>query len=87
MDREAAVIRTEMNQTRADLDRKLAMLDERARQLDPRRLVDQRLNGYTFEYTVGGLLTLAGLWMAVKGYRAIRRRERVRAQARAYAHW
>ena len=36
MDREAAVIRSEMSQTRAGLDRKLSQLEARARDMTPR---------------------------------------------------
>ncbi len=38
MDREAAVIRSEMSQTRADLDRKLSQLETRAKEMTPRAL-------------------------------------------------
>ena len=45
MDREAAVIRSEMNSTRADLDRKLELLQSRAREMTPRNYVRRHLPG------------------------------------------
>ena len=43
MDREAAVIRAEMSQTRAELDRKITLLETRAKALTPGQLTRRYL--------------------------------------------
>jgi hypothetical protein len=70
MDREAAVIRSEMSQTRSDLDRKLSQLEARARDLTPRRYVESHLPEYFMERAIGGALLAVGGWMAWRRYRA-----------------
>jgi hypothetical protein len=70
MDREAAAIRSEMSVTRASLDRKLSELEERAHELTPRHYAQRHLPEYWAEQLIGGALTLAGLWMAFRMYRA-----------------
>jgi hypothetical protein len=88
MDREAAVIRSEMNQTRADLDRKLELLQERAREMTPRRYVQRHMPDYAADRTAGALLTLTGLFMAWRMYQGrVRRRARVRAAMESYGRW
>lgn len=77
MDSEATVIRSEMNQTRADLDRKLAALEQRAQELSPRAVARRYMPEYAVEYALGGVLTLVGLRMAFGLYRGRRdRRDR-----------
>jgi hypothetical protein len=88
MDREAAVIRAEMTQTRADLDSKLSRLEARAREMTPRRYMQRTLPEYFFDRVIGGVLTCIGLTMAVRQYRANRdRRERMRAALMPYECW
>lgn len=88
MDSEAAVIRAEMSQTRADLDRKLAELEARARDMTPRRVVQRNLPEYFADRVIGGILTLAGLRMAWRQYRdRFHRRARVRAAMASYGRW
>jgi hypothetical protein len=88
MDREAAVLRAEMSQTRADLDRKITRLEAHARELTPRRLSERYLPEYLWERVIGGALTLVGLKMAWSQYRNRRhRRNRVRGAMAAYGHW
>jgi hypothetical protein len=70
MDREAAVIRSEMSQTRADLDRKLSQLQSRARDMTPRRYVERHMPEYAWERAIGSALLVVGGWMAWKRYRA-----------------
>ena len=70
MDREAAVIRSEMSQTRADLDHKLSRLEARARDLTPRRYVERHMPEYFPERAIGGALLTIGSWMAWRNYRA-----------------
>ena len=84
MDREAAVIRAQMSRTRAEIDRKLALLEARARELTPRRLTERYVPPYTVERAIGVLLILAGLRMAWSQLRQGRRRARVRAALEAY---
>jgi hypothetical protein len=88
MDRQAAVIRSEMSHTRADLDRKLALLQERAREMTPRRYVERHMPDYAVERAAGALLTIAGLFMAWRMYqsRALRR-AKVRAAMESYGRW
>ncbi len=88
MDREAAVIRSEMSQTRRDLDEKLAELQERAREMSPRRVVERNMPDYMTERVIGGILTLVGIRMAWHMYRdRFRRRARVRAAMASYGRW
>lgn len=72
MDSEAAVIRAEMTQTRADLERKLVQLQERARELTPRRVVARNLPDYFADRVIGSILTLTGVRMAWKYIRSNR---------------
>ena len=85
MDREAAVIRAEMNETRAQLDQKIGLLEAKARALTPRRLSDRYLPEYFAERVMGSLLTLVGAKMAWTRWRAGQhRRARVRAAMQSY---
>lgn len=69
MDREAVVIRSEMSQTRAALDQKIAALEARAHDYTPREYVRRHLPDYAAEKFIGSLLLLVGLTLAWKGYR------------------
>lgn len=86
MDREADVIRSEMSQTRAELDRKITLLESRARELTPREYAKRHLPEYWAEQVFGTLLTLVGAAMVVKVYRN-RPARRLRAGFRADAGW
>jgi hypothetical protein len=70
MDREAAVIRSEMSQTRADLDRKLSQLEARAKEMSPRAYARRHMPEYPWERAIGGALLAVGGWMAWRRYRA-----------------
>lgn len=74
MDSEAAVIRSEMSRTRADLDRKLALLEERARALVPQLPRPAKLPEFFLDRAIGSVLTVIGLKMAVGHVRRTRRR-------------
>ena len=88
MDREAAVIRSEMSQTRRDLDQKLSQLQERAYEMSPRRVVQRYMPEYMLERVLGGVLTLVGVKMAWRLYQdRFRRRARVRAAMASYGRW
>ena len=85
MDREAAVIRAEMSETRAQLDQKLGLLEEKARALTPRRLSERYVPDYFAERVIGSILTLIGTKMAWNRWRASRqRRTRIRAAIESY---
>jgi hypothetical protein len=74
-----------MNQTRAQLDQKIGLLEARARALTPRQLSHRYLPEYFAERVFGGLLTLVGLKMAWTRMRANHsRRARVRAAVQSY---
>ena len=80
MDSEAAVIRSEMTQTRAELDRKLTALTARAHEYTPRAYARRHMPDYMAERVIGSALTLIGLAMAWSQYRA---RTNRRAQMQA----
>ena len=84
MDREAAVIRSEIDQTRVELDQKIARLEERARELHPRRY----LPDYLLDRTIGATLTLIGACMAWSHWRhRTHRSARLRAELSASERW
>jgi len=88
MDRETAVIRSEMSQTRVDLDRKLELLQARASEMSPRRYVRRHIPDYPVERAVGAALTMAGLFMAWRMYRGrTARRAQVREAMESYGRW
>jgi hypothetical protein len=88
MDREAAVIRAEMSQTRAELDRKIARLEDRAREMNPRRYWNRHKPDYLLDRTIGGVLTIVGVALAIGYLRTERRRRaRVRAALASYEAW
>jgi hypothetical protein len=77
-----------MSQTRAELDRKLTMLEARARDMTPRRLSERYVPEYLWERVIGSVLTLVGIRMAWSQYRSrLHRRDRVRSAMAAYGHW
>jgi hypothetical protein len=78
MDSEAAVIRSEMTRTRAELDRKLTLLEERAHELMPRQYWERHKPDFLVDRAIGALLTVIGLRMALGMVRRSRRR-RVRS--------
>jgi hypothetical protein len=82
MDREADVIRSEMSETRAELDRKLTLLESRARELTPREYAKRHLPEYWAEQVIGTTLTFVGAIMAWNAYRHLPPR-RLRAGFRA----
>jgi hypothetical protein len=79
MDSEAAVIREEMSQTRADLDQKLTQLEARAEQLRPRTIARRYMPDYALDRAIGGVLTFIGTRMAWRQWRQrADRRDRLR---------
>ena len=78
MDSEAAVIRSEMSQTRAELDYKISQLQRKAHDMRPRAVVNRYMPERALDYAIGGVLTLVGATMAWGRFRARRhRRERL----------
>jgi hypothetical protein len=88
MDSEAAVIRAEMSQTKAELDYKISQLQRKAKDMTPRSVVSRVMPERTLDYALGGLLTLVGARMAWGRLRAHRnRRERLRAHIVETSCW
>jgi hypothetical protein len=88
MDSEAAVIREEMNQTRADLDQKLTRLEARAEQLRPRAVVRRYMPEYPLDKAIGAVLTVIGTSMVWRHYRnGNGRRAQVREAVASYGRW
>ena len=89
MDREAAVLRAEMSQTRAELDRKLTLLESRVGEMKPQRLAERYLPEYFVDQMIGGVLTAIGLKMAWSRYRSRQKRHRqqLRGELAAYQGW
>ena len=88
MDREAAVIRAEMSQTRAQLDQKISLLEARAREFSPRRYARDHMPEYLAERVIGSALALFGLVMLVKQLRSRGdRRARVHQALVSYGRW
>jgi hypothetical protein len=74
MDSEAAVIRAEMSQTKAELDYKISQLQRKAKDMTPRSVVSRLMPERTLDYALGSVLTLVGARMAWGRYRAQRKR-------------
>jgi hypothetical protein len=85
MDLEAAIIRAEMSQTRASLDTKLSQLEDRLHELRPKQYWERHKPEYLVDQTIGGMLTLTGLVMAIAALRrnSRRRREPLRGYGRS----
>ena len=69
MVREADLIRSEIDQTRTDLDQKLSKLEARAREMTPRRYAHRFVRERAFEQVVGSALVAAGALIAWRAYR------------------
>jgi len=88
MDREAAVIRAEITQTKAELDYKISQLQRKTKDMTPRSVVSRIMPERTLDYALGGVLTVVGARLAWGRYRAIRnRREQLRAELDAAGSW
>ena len=77
MDLEAAVIRAEITQTRHALDEKIDRLEDRVRDLAPRRVWERNKPDFLADRTLGAALTLVGLVMAWKQFQRARARRAV----------
>jgi hypothetical protein len=88
MDRETAVIRAEMSQTRAEIDRKIARLEDRAREMTPRRYWNRHKPEYLADQVIGAVLTIVGIslaWSQLRNHR--RSRTQLRAALASYEAW
>jgi hypothetical protein len=88
MDREAAVIRSQMSKTRIDLDQKIDRLEARARELTPRQMARRYMPDYPLDRAIGAMLALIGSTMACWMWRNhYGRRARIRAAMQTYGRW
>jgi hypothetical protein len=77
-----------MSETRAALDRKIGMLEERARELSPRRYVREHTPEHLLDQAIGTVLLLIGARMAWSAWRNHQRRHgRVREAIASYGRW
>ena len=74
MDSEAAVIRSEMSQTRAELDYKISQLQRKAHDMTPRSVMSRHMPERALDYAIGGVLALVGARMAWGQFRSRRNR-------------
>lgn len=88
MDSEAAVIRAEMSQTKAELDYKISQLQRKAKDMTPRSVVSRVMPERALDYALGSVLTVVGARMAWGRYRARRnRRDRLRTSLQTSSSW
>jgi hypothetical protein len=88
MDREAAVIRAEMSETRRELDRKITRLEARAKDMTPRQLTRRYMPEFFLDRVIGGFLTLVGIRMAWGMYRKrSHHRGQVKTAVASYTRW
>ena len=64
MDSEAAVIRSEMSQTKAELDYKISQLQRKAHEMTPRAVASRYMPERALDYAIGSVLTLVGARLA-----------------------
>lgn len=72
MGSEAAVIRSKMNQTRAELDYKISQLQRKKGEMTPRAVVSRLMPDRAIDLAIGGFLTVVGAGMAIRRLRARR---------------
>jgi hypothetical protein len=74
-----------MSHTRAELDRKITMLETRAKALTPRQLSRRYLPEYFVDRVIGGILTLVGIRLAWGMYRKrVHRRQELETAIASY---
>jgi len=73
-----------MSQTRAELDRKITLLESRAKEMSPRAYAQRHMPDYLAERVIGSVLTLVGVRMAWSMYRSRSRRRARRPEYRGY---
>jgi len=78
MDSEAAVIRSEMSQTKAELDYKISQLQRKTHAMTPRAVARRFMPERAPDYAIGGVLTVVGARMAWGRLRAHGHRRELR---------
>ena len=78
MDSEAAVIRSEMSQTKAELDYKISQLQRKTHAMTPRAVARRFMPERALDYAIGGVLTVVGARMAWGRFRVHGRRRELR---------
>ena len=78
MDSEAAVIRSEMSQTKAELDYKISQLQRKTHAMTPRAVARRFMPERALDYAIGGVLTVVGARMAWGRFRAHGHRRELR---------
>ena len=87
MDSEAAVIRSEMSQTKAELDYKISQLQRKTHAMTPRAVARRFMPERALDYAIGGVLTLVGARMAWGRFRAHRSHRELRRTLAASRSW
>ncbi len=87
MDSEAAVIRSEMSQTKAELDYKISQLQRKTHAMTPRAVARRFMPERALDYAIGSALTLVGARMAWGRFRARGRRHELRKTLAAGQSW
>jgi hypothetical protein len=78
MDSEAAVIRSEMSQTKAELDYKISQLQRKTHAMTPRAVARRFMPERALDYAIGSVLTVVGARMAWGRFRAHGHRRELR---------
>jgi len=77
-----------MSRTRAGLDQKLTLLEERARELSPGRYLREHTPEHLLDRAIGGFLLLIGMRMAWSQWRTRQMRSsRVHTALASYGRW
>ena len=87
MDSEAAVIRSEMSQTKAELDYKISQLQRKTHAMTPRAMARRFMPERALDYAIGSILTVVGARMAWGRFRAHSRRQELRRTLAASQSW
>ncbi len=87
MDSEAAVIRSEMSQTKAELDYKISQLQRKMDAMTPRAVARRFMPERALDYAIGSVLTLVGARMAWGRIRPRGHRQELRKTLAAGQSW
>ena len=87
MDSEAAVIRSEMSQTKAELDYKISQLQRKTHAMTPRAVARRFMPERALDYAIGSVLTAVGARMAWGRFRGRGHRRELRKTLAARQSW
>jgi hypothetical protein len=87
MDSEAAVIRSEMSQTKAELDYKISQLQRKTHAMTPRAVARRFMPERALDYAIGSVLTVVGARMSWGRFRAYGHRRELRKTLAAGQSW